>query len=254
MSSTAVREEKPFISFAGLSLLIHVIFFVLVFLRFHFSDRENIDYQSAIRVDMVDLPDKISATPAATPPPQEKIPPVEEKPKTPEPPKAEVKLPEKAEVKDAINLNKTKSKQSEALTKLKTMEALDKLNNEVQDEALKAIAEKPKYKGAALSAGTELTGVNRLQHENYIGDIDKHVKKFWALPQWLAQKNYRAQAVVKIDKSGKVLSAKILKSSGNNAYDEEVLQTIQNASPFPAPPEKFVNIVAYDGITLGFPE
>jgi protein TonB len=39
-----------------------------------------------------------------------------------------------------------------------------------------------------------------------------------------------------IDRSGKVVSARILSSSGNNALDEEAVALTQRASPVPPPP------------------
>jgi colicin import membrane protein len=57
-----------------------------------------------------------------------------------------------------------------------------------------------------------------------------------------------------IDSRGNILGRKIVKSSGNPSYDDEVLATIDRSAPFPAPPEKFVAIVSVEGILIGFPE
>lgn len=45
-----------------------------------------------------------------------------------------------------------------------------------------------------------------------------------------------ATVAFKIDRSGKVLSAQVVASSGNKALDAEALALMQRASPVPAPP------------------
>ena len=42
---------------------------------------------------------------------------------------------------------------------------------------------------------------------------------------------------LKIDGSGNVLSAKVRDSSGHDALDNQALEMVKKASPFPAPPE-----------------
>jgi colicin import membrane protein len=168
-----------------------------------------------------------------------------------------VKAPKQDE---AVNLEKNKSKQQSAIEKLKAMAALDKIKQDVEAEKKKEIAKGkaddggPKVKGNVLSPGTALTGLSKLQHDNYAADLDQHIKQHWALPEWLAKRDLKAQARVQIDSRGNILGRKIVKSSGNPSYDEEVLATIDRSAPFPAPPEKFLAIVSVDGILIGFPE
>jgi colicin import membrane protein len=80
------------------------------------------------------------------------------------------------------------------------------------------------------------------------------VKEKWALPEWLAKRELKAQARVRLDENGEVVFREIVRSSGNPTYDEFVLKTIDQAVPFPKPPEKFVAIIKVQGILLGFPE
>ena len=111
-----------------------------------------------------------------------------------------------------------------------------------------------KVKGNTISPGTALSGLAKLQHDTYAVDLDHHIKQHWALPEWLANRDFKAQAKVYIDSRGNILGRKIIKTSGNQSYDDEVLATIDRSAPFPAPPEKFVSIVEVDGILIGFPE
>lgn len=264
-----VETEKDSANGLFISLGLHFFILSLFILQNVFFEGDKIDYESAIRVDIVGLPDKIQqptpAEPVAPPPPQEVT-------KAPEPvEETTTKLPDKKAPTEpeAIKLTKDKNKpepsdkikkkQQEALEKIKKMSALDKIKSDIESEQKKDSLEKlnktsHQYKGNVLNAGTELTGLNKIQHENYVGLLDKKIKENWTLPQWLSNKNYKAQALIKIDENGVVIYNQIYKSSGNASYDDIVLETINKSSPFPKPPEKFVDIVGIKGILIGFPE
>lgn len=245
------------------SLILHALLVSFFTLRAVFFSSEPIDYQAAVRVDIVGLPEKTQTLPTPAPPAKKETPP--EPPKPEKPPVAEQKpTPKPPEPKvvakkepDAVNLNKAKAKQKEALEKLKAMAALDKIKDDVASENKQAAAKTAaasKVRGNVLSPGTALTGLSKLQHDSYIADLDVHIKKNWAIPEWLAKKDYKAQVLLKIDDRGNILSRQIVRSSGNPSYDEEVLQTVDKSAPFPNPPEKFVSLVKFDGILIGFPE
>lgn len=249
----------------GVSFAIHALILSLFTLKTVFFPSEKIDFSQAVRVDMVGLPDKVQ--PDALPPAKVKEEakpalPTKETPKpAPAPPKAEpaVKPPPKAE--EGVNLEKVKSQQQKALDKLKALAALEKIKEDVANEkaktppgAGKSDKGAQKIKGNVLSAGSSLTGLAKLEHETYATDLDNHIKQHWSLPEWLAKRDFKAQARVFIDSNGNILGRKIVKSSGNPSYDDEVLATIDRSAPFPAPPEKFQAIVSVDGILIGFPE
>ncbi|MNL32071.1 hypothetical protein D3C87_1538990 [compost metagenome] len=225
---------------------------------------------------MVGLPDKVDpkTLPAPSeakenpkPAPTPKAEPVVEKPAEKAPPnKVEAVKPElpkhQPKKDDGLNLEKNKANQQSAIEKLKAMAALEKIKDEVAEEKKKTPppgtgkdnSGATKIKGNMVSPGTSLTGLTKLQHETYGADLDRHIKQHWALPEWLAKRDLKAQARVFIDTRGNILGRKIVKSSGNPSYDEEVLATIDRAAPFPAPPEKFQALVSVDGILIGFPE
>ncbi|KYG60692.1 cell envelope integrity protein TolA [Bdellovibrio bacteriovorus] len=259
----------------GISIALHAAIISVFTLKAVFFTPEPIDFSQAVRVDMVGLPDKVEPKTLPAPAKEEAKAALPEKnqaeektvEKPPEkvvekktPPKPEPAKPV-AKKEDGVNLEKVKSQQQSALEKLKAMAALDKIKNDVAEEKRKAAAGAgksdsgaQKIKGNVLSPGTSLTGLTKLQHDTYASDLDKHIKNHWALPEWLAKRDFKAQAVVFIDSRGNILGRKIVKSSGNPSYDEAVLQTIDNSAPFPAPPEKFLAIVSVDGIMIGFPE
>ena len=236
------------------SLGFHIAVVLIFTLKTVFFSGEALNYETAIRVDLVALPDKVAS--AEPPPltPETKAPEAKSPPK-PEPTKA------KAEPKTpAVPVLDFKQKQKAALSKLKEMDALENLKNEVQKEN-KASSAAPtkktgevKYKGNILSPGTEITGLNKLQHEEYIALLDRHIKENWTLPEWLSKKNLKAQIRVRIDDKGHIISKQLVKSSGNPAYDDSVKATIEKSEPFPVPPEKFSAVVSVNGILIGFPE
>ncbi len=244
------------------SLGIHLAVVLFLLVKTYFISSETIDYESAIRVDIVGLPDKLDPkklAPAEAPP--EKL---KEAEAPPPPPPAEVaketpKLPEQKKVDpETVNLDAVKKKQQQALNKLKSMSAIEKIKKDLESkkESESKAAEKAstQVKGNILSAGTELTGLNKLQHENYVAQIDRQIKQNWAIPEWLAKKDYKAQILLKIDEKGQITFRQIVKSSGNPNYDDAVLETIDKSAPYPAPPEKLIAIIGTRGMLIGFPE
>lgn len=209
-----------------------------------FFNEPSLDLSQAIQVDMVGLPDKTT-----TPADLNKLP---DKNTLPE--KKET-LPDKEIKKEivepnSINLKKSKSKQKEAFEKLKKLSAIEKIKQEVKTEAVnKAIA-----KGRVVSAGTSLTGLDKLEANAYLQSLDQQVKKHWVLPQWLINKPLKARVHVRFDVSGKIISKVIMTSSGEPSYDDYCLQAVDQASPFPPVPEKFSEKFSVDGVVIGFPE
>lgn len=253
----------------GVSFILHAILLSFFTLKAVFFTPESIDFSQAVRVDMVGLPDK--TTPKEMPPAhKEEAKPAPQKEAAKETPKEKpapeptpvTKIPPKVAQKDpdAINLEKVKSKQQNAMDKLKAMAALDKIKEEVAAEKKKDAGHGKKdegsqaIKGNQVSAGDSLTGLNKLQHDTYVSDLDRHIKQHWSLPEWLAKRDLKAQVRVQVDARGLVIGKKIVKSSGNPSYDDEVLATIEKSSPFPAPPAKFVSLLESEGILIGFPE
>lgn len=263
----------------GISFALHALVISIFTLKTVFFTPETIDFTQAIRVDMVGLPDKTPpkdlTTPAKENPkpalpdkeePKEK--PAEKPPekvaeKKSEPKPEPVKLPPAKPKEEGVNLEKVKAKQQNALEKLKAMAALEKIKEDVAEEKKKAAANagtgkadagSAPIKGNVASPGSSLTGIAKLQNDSYISDLDRHIKQNWTIPEWLAKKDYKAQVRLFIDSRGNILGRKIVKSSGNPSYDEEVLATIDRSAPFPAPPEKLIAVFSVDGILIGFPE
>lgn len=254
-----METEEKLLPYLKVSVLLHIAVFFAFTIHTLFFIETPIQYEKAIRVDLIGLPDKVQEAPPAPEAPA----PVKAEEKTepkiePKAPPEVVKLPPKPKEPDAISLQKTmqinKNKQKSALEKLKQMEALDSIKDDLEKDKKNAAAAaaKIKYKGNAISPGTELTGINKLQADTYIDDVYKHMLKHWTLPEYLKKRKFRTDVLVKFDENGLILEKITVKSSGNAAFDEFVLAAIQKSSPVPAPPVKFVRISSIQGFLFRF--
>lgn len=265
----------------ALSFGMHAAIISFFILKIVFFTEPTVDLSQAIRVDMVGLPDKLK--PGELPAKVEKI--LKEpspQPAAKESPKEESKVSEKIVEKqkpkelpqkaakqdsDAINLNKVKSKQKSALEKLKSQSDVDKKSalNKIREEVRSEAYEKAKseslqkqqqalLKGRVISAGAALTGVEKLQSDGYLEQLNERIKSNWSLPQWLLNKPYKTRVLVKFSRDGKIISQTIILSSGNPTYDEYCLNAIKQSEPFPPVPEKFTEKYSIDGVIIGFPE
>lgn len=238
MTQNVHNEGEAFKKTLWASVVFHVVVILFFTVRMAWRDEASIEYQSAVRVDLLALPDLkqpevVSPAPAPTAPietPKEKSSP------------AKTVVEKKASTKNLTQ------------QALKRLEALNKLDKILEDEAPKKNATAKPIKGNILSPGSAIKGISRMEYESYLSELDQHVKGVWLLPEWLAKGDYRAQARIWIDSTGQLLKRELVQSSQNKTYDQLVIEAIERAVPFPAPPEKFQKILAVDGLTLGFPE
>ena len=165
-------EDRYFKRGIGISVGAHLLILLFFLVNIFYVKKPTLDLSQAIRVDMVGLPDKIDSL-SLPDKVQEKPAPIAEKEK-PETQKLE-KLPPKtkpvtAADNTAINLNKVKNKQKEALEKLKKLSAIDKIKQELSKEELaqkqlaaQEAAKKAVAKGRIISPGTTLGGLEKIE-------------------------------------------------------------------------------------------
>ena len=226
---------------------------------------QEINFAEAIRVDMVGLPDKYDANTLpekfeeAVKPDEKKLPEkvAEEKPKVEEKKAEEKKMDKKTT--DAIKIDKAKNKQKDALDKLKKLSAIDKIKQEVKNEENQNQENRKQendrlIKGQVISKGTALTGLAKIQSNEYLSRLDQRIKTNWQLPQWLIGKLFKTKILLKIKPNGEIADRQIYQSSGNPTYDEYSLLAVDKSAPFPAVPEKFTEVFKEDGVIIGFPE
>ena len=242
-------------------------------IKVNFFSKPELDLTQAIRVDMVGLPDKYTQAdianqqePQQTKPkdlPEKEFP--QEKPE--EPIKTTAKEAKKAPSEpksakidnEAVNLKTAKKKQKDAFEKLKKLSAIEKIRQAVEQEKLEKANKQNQtsarpIKGRVLSKGTSLTGLDKLQSDSYLVQLDSKIKNHWQLPQWLVGKPLKTKILVKFNSNGTLVSKSVYQSSGNPTYDEYCLRSIEKSSPFPPVPEKFTEVYKEDGVLIGFPE
>lgn len=252
----------------GISVALHSLVLSLFLLRTLFFSEPMIDLSQAITVSVGEMPDpqrlpEKARTPEPAPPtpePDDPAPAETVKEREPEPSaKAEAppepeepRLPPKETPKNETRLEKNKARQKAALNKVRKMSAVEKIRQELNREA----ASRPRApaKPRVIAAGTALSGLDRLQADDYLSAVDRNIKQVWTLPQWLMNKPLRAQVLVKFNIQGQIISTQITASSGNSTYDQYCLQAVEKAAPFPRVPDKLSEKFSVDGIVIGFPE
>ena len=255
------------------SLCVHIVIFAYIIfdpLSGVFF-KKNIQIKSAIRVDTVGLPELKRRMNTPTQPEKSKKKSLPEKVMKKKPPAKKVVKKKKAPIvkvnkkKVATKKEKLKTKQSQAIEKIKELknieqkqsQAIDKLEAMESIEQMKKELESPKYVGEAVSKGNAQEGevVTDFQMLQYFTSIKAHINMYWNLPQELANKNFRADIYAVINSAGQVLARRIIKSSGNEDFDARVLETIERASPLPKPPTKEIEkLLLKEGFKFSFPE
>lgn len=238
-----------------ISLSLHLSLFLVMAVKIVLFPTERLEHIRAVRVDFVALPDKdpqIGPPGEEKPAPEKPAEPVKEAKPEPKPPvKVAEKPAEKASEKPVEKPKKSdlKDQQSAALQRLSALSRIKK--------SKAADASKPEgvtVKGNRVSEGNSLTGVEKIEYNRYLSDLDLHIKKNWHLPEWLTDKNLTAAIFLRFDENGQILEKKLLRSSGNKDFDNEALQAVASSVPFPVPPENLISYFKSQGIELRFPE
>lgn len=255
-----------------ISFAAHALLILFMIIKVTYFAKPEINLSQAIRVDMVGLPDKYTQDDLNTSQPSEikknnDLPEKEITQPTQNTPLNSVQRNEKtkneavtkSKKSDEISLNKNlKQKQKEALEKVKKLNAIEKIKQAVLKEKLSEQQNKSSpnkiFKGRVITKGTALSGLDKIQSDNYLLKIDSAIKNSWQLPQWLIGKSLKTKVLIKFDENGNLLSKKIYQSSGNPTYDDYCLLAIEKSAPFPKVPEKFTEVYKEDGVLIGFPE
>lgn len=280
----AIKSQQPddLKRSIGVSVLLHVLIIALFTIRSVFFSEPLIDLSQAITVSVGPLPDTNrlppKAQPSPAPAPAEEPAPAQAKPEPappapepepvakpePAPPVApketvkaepEKKMPPKV-VKDEVNLEQNRARQREALNRVKKMSAVERIRQEVKNESATRTrsANSNPMPTRVIAAGTALSGLDQLHANDYLSAVDHNIKQAWTLPQWLMNKPFKTQVLVKISTQGQILSTEIISSSGNTSYDQYCLEAVEKAAPFPPVSQKLSEKFRVDGIVIGFPE
>jgi colicin import membrane protein len=218
-----------------LSALVHIVLAAVLFL----GVRWQVHPPDVVSVDLVDTlpppPPPAPVVEAPKPPPPPKVEP-EVKPPPPVP-KPDIAIREKPKPKPKPEPKKVEAKPKPDPEMQKRMQeqlaqeqkALDQQRQERQLRELLAAQQADAARKASASRASALG--------EYIGRIQAKVRGNWILPQDL-QGNPEAIFLVIQLPTGEVLSTKLLKSSGNAAYDTAVERAILKSSPLPLPSDR----------------
>jgi colicin import membrane protein len=245
----------------GISLGAHLLVGAVLTLKAFLFPSEPLRIESAIRVDIVGLPDKSPQLPTAPPPPQAEapppppppaqLPPRDLAPPPPPPPAVVVLKPTPGPTPKERTAKELRQDQSAALKKL---EAIAKLERQARaDAAAKAaaaMAQARPLQGNQVSRGGSLSGLTRLDHDTYLSTLEQKIRTAWRPPKYLAKNGLKVKVLVHIDAQGAVIKKAILQSSGNPVFDESALQAIDSIAPFPQPPSSLAGLLLTSGLLL----
>ena len=108
-----------------------------------------------------------------------------------------------------------------------------------------AIPEGPRSVAPALGSGETARRARVTWQKELVAHLDKH-KRY---PKERAQKSAEIMVSFALDRMGRVLSASIVKGSGDTAFDEAALAMLKRSDPVPQPPP----MVADEGLSFTLP-
>lgn len=251
----AKLKHDHFKLFLVVSFSTHLLVVALFQIGSLFTSSETIEIKSAMKVDMVALPDKHQNKPKKAAAKKKA-----EKPKPAPPPKPEPKPEPKAKPKPKPDPKPKvdKKAQQDAFSKLNQADAFSKLDDikEPEPEENKESdndASDDKFKGNQILDGNSLSGLDKMEMNAYYNTLITQVQNEFLAPAFLSQKDLRCSVVVQLDERGYVLRRDIESSSGNELFDEAALSAIDRSSPFPTPPERLQKTIARNKIIFRFP-
>lgn len=185
------------------------------------------------------------------PPPEPEPEPIKEpEPPPPEPepepepvkqPEPEIKLPELPEIPDAAAVlappppPKPEKPKVEPKPKPRVVERRKRVERE-KPRARQATAPPPSPAPAAApsSAPVGAAAAPSVSIASWRGMLIAHLNRYKRFPP--GARTGTVQVAFSIDRGGRVLSARLTRSSGDTALDEEAVSMVRRASPVPAPP------------------
>jgi colicin import membrane protein len=268
-----MNSDQNFNKFLFVSLCMHLLLVLLAFLskKSLFTsalvDVKDIHFlKTAVKVDVVAMPQwtlkelKNMQIESSAGSPTESQREIEEKSAKEETPKAGDDLEFKKVEKTKSFQEKLKEKlalESEKKPTLKDQGKNTKGDKNKLDDHKRKELQKLILAGNKLSSGTSLVGDQTDQQltetELYLSKLSEMVRSNFRLPNYLMNQGYRCRLQIFIDEEGTLIKVAILESSGHADFDERAIRAVEEANPFPAPPEQFKNSAASGKIGLVFP-
>jgi colicin import membrane protein len=229
------RQEHGIGRSFALSALVHILLAAVLFL----GVRWQVHPPDVVSVDLVDTvpppPPPAPVVEAPKPPPPPKVEP-EVKPPPPVP-KPDIAIREKPKPKPKPEPKKVEAKPKPDLEMQKRMQEQlaqeqKALDQQRQERQLRDLLARQQADAARKASAARESALGQ-----YTALIRAKVRGNWILPQDL-QGNPEAVFLVIQLPTGEVLNVKLLKSSGNPAYDTAVERAILKSSPLPLPSDR----------------
>jgi colicin import membrane protein len=222
------RHEPAMGRSFALSAIVHIALAAVLFL----GVRWQVHAPDTVTVDLVEAPPP--PPPAAAVEPPKPAPPKVEPELVKPVPKPDIALREKpkpkpkpkAEAKPKPDPDFQKRLQEQVLAEQKA------LDQQRQERELRDLIAKQQADAARAAAAARAKALNE-----YIARIQAKVKGNWILPAELTGNPQAIFRVVQLP-TGEVLSTRLVRSSGNAAYDTAVERAILKSSPLPLPPSR----------------
>lgn len=200
--------------------------------------------------DVAPGPEMVEAQPEVEPPPPEPVEQLKEpEPPPPEPepvtiPEPEIKIPELPPLPDAAAIltppPKEQPKPPEVKPKPKPKPKIVERRKPINPDKPKAdqttapVAQaQAAPQAAAPNSGA--ASASPAANASWRGSLIAHLNRFKRFPNGASPGT--VQVAFSIDRGGRVLSARLVRGSGDAALDEEAVAMIRRASPVPAPPD-----------------
>ena len=231
--STAIYYEPHKIPSGILALLVHTLFFALLYFGFNWNRQAYVPETMTVSL-WSNLPQETAKTPVSgkteevVPPPQ---------PQPDEIAKPDIAMPEKKKVE--TKPAETKSEKQEILRRAaeearKKAEAQKAAEQKL--EVQRIADEQAAQKLAELAKQQEQAAALSKLIDEYKAKIQSKIRRNVVQPPNVSE-DARAEFLVTLLPGGDVLTAKLMKSSGNKAYDDAVERAILKSSPLPLPPD-----------------
>jgi protein TonB len=110
-----------------------------------------------------------------------------------------------------------------------------------QQKPIKEVEAKPEEKKEATptQANSDVKNAGEAALNDFSNILARHIAKFKMYPKIAQMRGWQGELVleVKLNGDGALISSKIVKGSGFDVLDNEGLEMVNRASPFPVPPE-----------------
>jgi len=213
-------------------MLVHGGFFVVLVLGVSWTVKSGAPVEAELWSQLPPLRNVPEPAPEPTPPPpQPEVKKVEARPEPAAPSKADIELKNKKE-----KAEKEKKKREEDLADARRRAALEEKQR--KEEAIRRRAEESKMAAEQESREASQRNVRNAAVTAYTQQISRLISNRANIPETVTGKP-TLQIRLRLLVNGAVLDAKIMKPSGNQAFDDAVERAINGIQiwPLPDPPE-----------------